>query len=75
MYFKKKITEAKVGPLKRLIKFTNLQQDLLRFKETQIANFKNERGKITTEATDIKRLVTEYVKKQQQQKKTLCQKS
>ena len=49
--------------LRRSIKLLiSSQTDQKRRKKTQIANMRNDRGDITTDSTDIKRILREYYK-------------
>ena len=58
--------KAKADSLKRLIKLISLWQDwyqILVFQKKQISNNRKKRGDITTDPTDIEKLIRRYCEK------------
>lgn len=50
--------KPEIGSLKRSTKLTNVQQDGLRKRKTQITKIRNESGAITTDSTEIKGIIS-----------------
>ena len=58
----KKINETKIWLFEKIRKLINLQPDSLRNKEAQISKIINERGKVTTNISEIKTITRNIYK-------------